>query len=122
VSQNSEPSAPRPLDAGDVVRPFVMTRGRTRATDSSLRIETMVQTAPDAQPQDAEFENARILLLCGEPFSVAEVASKLGVPLGVAMVLVSDLVAQDCLVVHHSDPVDIELSVLTRMINRVRTL
>jgi hypothetical protein len=53
---------------------------------------------------------------------VGEVAGKLDVPLGVAMVLVDDLVADDRLVVHHSDPVDIELSVLTRMIDRVRAL
>ena len=105
----------------DLVRPFVITGGRTRASDASLRIETMVQTASDSAG-NVTFEAARILDLCREPLSVGEVAGKLDVPLGVAMVLVDDLVADDRLVVHHSDPVDIELSVLTRMIDRVRAL
>ena len=43
-------------------------------------------------------------------------------PLGVAMVLVGDLVDDGCLETTHSDPVEIELSALTRMIERVRAL
>jgi hypothetical protein len=97
-----------------------MTGGRT-AAPASLRIETMVQTAR-TDDADAAFEAGRILELCRRPHSVAEVAATLGVPLGVARVLISDLVAADRLVVHHSDPVDIELSVLTRMIERVESL
>lgn len=107
--------------ANDLVRPFVMTGGRTHATDASLRMETIVHAAADTTGTVA-FESARILELCRSPHSVAEIAAKVGVPLGVAIVLVSDLVTQRCLVVHHTDPVDIELSALTRMINRVRTL
>ncbi len=109
------------MSNGDLVRPFVITGGRTRASDASLRIETMVQTAGEGIGTN-DFEHARILELCREPLSVGEVAGKLDVPLGVAMVLVDDLVAENRLVVHHSDPVDIELSVLTRMIDRVRAL
>ena len=104
----------------DLVRPFVMTGGRTRAADNTLRIETLVQTSANAG--DATFEAGRIINLCRTPHSIAEVAAKLELPLGVARVLVGDLVAEDRLVVHHNDPVDIELSVLTRMIDRVRSL
>jgi hypothetical protein len=96
-----------------------MTGGRTRAADS-LRIETLVQTSADAG--EAAFEAGRILQLCRTPHSIAEVAANLELPLGVARVLVGDLVAEDRLIVHHNDPVDIELSVLTRMIDRVRSL
>jgi len=103
----------------DLVRPFVMTGGRTRAANS-LRIETLVQTSEKAG--EAAFEGGRILQLCRTPHSIAEVSAKLELPLGVARVLVGDLVAEDRLVVHHNDPVDIELSVLTRMIDRVRSL
>ena len=80
-----------------------------------------MQTA-SADAGKAAFEAGEILQLCRTPHSIAEVAAKLGVPLGVARVLVGDLVAEDRLVVHQSDPVDIELSVLTRMIDRVRSL
>ena len=107
--------------ANDLVRPFVMTGGRTRVSDATLRMETVVHTATDVAVGGA-FESARIVELCRAPHSVAEIAANLGVPLGVAMVLVSDLVTQRYLVVHHTDPIDIELSALTRMINRVRTL
>jgi hypothetical protein len=96
-----------------------MTGGRTRAADS-LRVETLVQTSADTG--EAAFEAGRILQLCRTPHSIAEVAANLQLPLGVARVLVGDLVAEDRIIVHHNDPVDIELSVLTRMIDRVRSL
>ncbi|MGQ0825345.1 MAG: DUF742 domain-containing protein [Actinomycetota bacterium] len=104
----------------DLVRPFVMTGGRTRASET-LRVETMVQTAIE-DAGDAVFEGGRILELCREPHSVAEVAAKLPVPLGVARILIGDLVADQRLVVFQNDPVDIELSVLARMIERVESL
>ena len=109
------------MNPDDLVRPFVITGGRTRTTNASLRIETMVQATTD-RVSGVTFEAARILELCREPLSVGEIAGRLELPLGVAMVLVDDLVADDRLTVHHSDPVDIELSVLTRMIDRVRAL
>jgi uncharacterized protein DUF742 len=112
---------PRPSAATDFVRPFVITGGRTRAVDTSLRMETLVHTAAGASGR-ATFEHARILEVCRQPTSIAEVAAKVGVPLGVATVLVADLVDRGSLSVHDSDPVEIELDALTRMINRVRTL
>ena len=117
MTEELPPRAP----AHDFVRPFVITGGRTRATDSSLRMETMVQTV--GRPRDdLSFENARIVDYSYEPISIAEIAAELGVPLGVAMVLVDDLVEMGCLETTYSDPVEIELSDLTRMIERVRAL
>ncbi len=107
--------------AQDFVRPFVITGGRTRAADSSLKMETMVQTV--GRPRDdLNFEMARIVDYCYEPISIAEIAAELSVPLGVAMVIVGDLVDDGCLETTYSDPVEIELSALTRMIERVRAL
>jgi hypothetical protein len=103
----------------DFVRPFVITGGRTRAADTSLRMETMVQTV--GQPRDdLDFEKARIVDECYEPMSIAEIAAGIGVPLGVAMVIVGDLVDDGCL--ETTNPVEIELSTITRMIERVRAL
>ena len=107
--------------AQDFVRPFVMTGGRTRAADSSLKMETMVQTVGKPR-DDLNFEKARIVDYCYEPISIAEIAAELGVPLGVAIVIVGDLVDEGCLETTYSDPVEIELSALTRMIERVRAL
>jgi len=103
----------------DFVRPFVITGGRTRAADTSLRMETMVQTVGKPR-DDLDFEKARIVDECYEPISIAEIAAGLGVPLGVAMVIVGDLVDDGCL--ETTDPVEIELSTITRMIERVRAL
>jgi Protein of unknown function (DUF742) len=105
----------------DFVRPFVLTGGRTRASNASLRMETMVQTA-NAAPQRFTFEHARIVDCCWEPRSVAEVAAEVGMPLGVAIVLVGDLVDAGCLQVTQSNPVELELETITRMIERVRAL
>jgi hypothetical protein len=105
--------------AQDFVRPFVITGGRTRAADTSLRMETMVQTVGKPR-DDLNFEKARIVDECYEPISIAEIAAGLGVPLGVAMVIVGDLVDDGCL--ETTDPVEIELSTITRMIERVRAL
>jgi len=103
----------------DFVRPFVITGGLTRAADTSLRMETMVQTVGKPR-DDLNFEKARIVDECYEPISIAEIAAGLGVPLGVAMVIVGDLVDDGCL--ETTDPVEIELSTITRMIERVRAL
>ncbi|MDQ1450125.1 MAG: hypothetical protein QOC79_3096 [Actinomycetota bacterium] len=103
----------------DFVRPFVITGGRTRAADTSLRMETMVQTVGKPR-DDLNFEKARIVDECYEPTSIAEIAAGIGVPLGVAMVIVGDLVDDGCL--ETTNPVEIELSTITRMIERVRAL
>jgi hypothetical protein len=106
----------------DVVRPFVMSGGRTRVDHPTLRIESIVETDAARGTGGVGFEQAEILRLCTQPQSVAEVAAHLTIPVGVALVLVADLVADDRLVLHHSDPVEIELDALTRMIDRVRSL
>jgi hypothetical protein len=113
---------PRRSSAHDFVRPFVITGGRTRASDASLRFETMVQTVDGARRGNLTFEDARIVECCEEPHSVAEVASYLGIPVGVAMVLIGDLIAQDCLEESHPHDDEIELSTIVRMIDRVRAL
>ena len=46
----------------------------------------------DQLPRTASPEDRRIVELCQTPMSVAEVAARLGAPVGVARVLVGDLV------------------------------
>ncbi len=106
----------------DLVRPFVMTGGRTRAERRDLRLETMVQTVKEPARGTLPSEQEAIVRLCREPQSIAEVAARLGLVVGVAAVLADDLVTEGFLEVHHTDPVDIELDALTRMIERVRAI
>lgn len=109
--------SPNPL-----VRPFVMTRGRTRTNRRDLRVETMLQRTDAAAPSDLTPEQVDMLRCCAEPRSVAEVAADLGLVLGVVTILADDLITGGLLAVHHTDPVEIELDALTRMIERVRSI
>ncbi|MGV3760089.1 MAG: DUF742 domain-containing protein [Actinomycetota bacterium] len=106
----------------DFVRPFIMTGGRTRAARRDLRLETMLHSAVAEPPPGLPSEQEELLALCQEPQSVAEAASKLGLVVGVVTVIAGDLIAEDLLTVHHTDPVEIELDVLTKMLDRVRAI
>ncbi|MCP2255679.1 Protein of unknown function (DUF742) [Prauserella aidingensis] len=89
------------------VRPYVITRGRTEARDD-LAIETLVTVNP-AGPWARDGNNAdyqAVRRLCVEPRSVAEIAALLAVPLGVARVLLSDLLGADLVHVHTASAPD----------------
>ena len=75
------------------VRPYTLTAGRTEPS-VHLPLEALVETRESGQqhrwpPTDMREE---IVKLCADRPSVAEIASQLDVPLGVARVLVADLV------------------------------
>jgi Protein of unknown function (DUF742) len=116
-----------PGDAGDdgadevLVRPFVITGGRTRHATVHLRVEALV-VATDLEPSSTlQFEHAAIVELCQRPISVAEVAARIGVPLGVAQILVGDL-ADVGLVRVHEAASNATPALLLRMIDAVRAL
>ena len=106
----------------DFVRPYIMTSGRTRAERRDLRLETMLQASVTDLPRDLPFEQLELLTACAEPQSVAEVAATLHLVVGVVAVIAGDLIATGLLDVHHTDPVEIELDMLTKMIERVRAI
>jgi hypothetical protein len=74
------------------VRPYAVTGGRTGA-ETQLAIEALVSTTTRGlevmHTLVPEYES--VCRLCGELKSVAEIAALLGVPLGVAAVIVGDL-------------------------------
>jgi hypothetical protein len=108
-------------DPQDVfLRPFVLTGGRTRPLQDGLRIETIVSALPAALSAPLRFELRRIVELCQRPLSVAEIAVRLGVPLGVARVLVADLAADGY--VSFADLGELPIDVLERLRDRVRAL
>ncbi len=84
-----------------IVRPYAWTRGRTKST-VDLRIETMVSTSEHGENIEAlnQTEHRSIAELCDEPRSVAEVATLLSVPLGVAKVLLGDMANLGLVIVH----------------------
>ncbi len=96
----ADPEPPAPLAAS--VRPYILTGGRTHSR-TDLGLETLVSTRPYlaalAPPSSREHRN--VVALCERPQSLAEVAALLRVPLGVARVLIGDLVELGALAVHH---------------------
>jgi DNA-binding transcriptional ArsR family regulator len=82
-------------EAGPVVRPFAVTRGRTRSRrrGGDLDLIAVVVTAevPMPDPVTLSPEDELILERCLRPVPVAELASDLGLPVGVIRVLLGDL-------------------------------
>ena len=89
-------------DPGRMARPYTLTGGRTRPTRSDLAPETLLITTPigAAAVSSLRFEARVITEHCTDARSVAEIASRLDVPLGVARVLISDLATEQYLTVH----------------------
>ncbi|AUY48976.1 DUF742 domain-containing protein [Streptomyces sp. CB01881] len=88
-------------EAGPLVRPYAMTRGRTRPSGQEFDLIALVVSEvpdpagfPDAPDLPVGPEQARILGLCrGGGLPVAEIAAGLDLPLGVVRVLLGDLLA-----------------------------
>ncbi|SHN28268.1 DUF742 domain-containing protein [Cryptosporangium aurantiacum] len=87
-------------EAGPVVRPYAMTRGRTRPVQD-LDVVALILSVQDAVPVGAGFEpeHTDILQAARRPISIAELAAHLDLPLGVVRVLIDDLVGAGCVVV-----------------------
>lgn len=100
VPASPDPDVELDLETEHIVRPFIVTGGRTRPVDDRLKIETMVHAAPAALSAPLGFERRRIVEICQRPVSVAEVSSMLGVPIGVARVLIADLIDERLLAEH----------------------
>jgi hypothetical protein len=114
-----------PPEEGDgiddlVIRPFLLTGGRTQPVQEGLRVETLIQAQQGALMGNLRFEARQIVELCQQPTSVAELAAALRVPFGVARVLVSDLVADGSVVVAQREELSIQM--IERIRDRVRAL
>lgn len=109
-------------EAGDdaFVRPFIVTGGRTRPLHEGLRIETLVMASPVALAAQLHFEQRQIVQRCQTPISLAEIAALVGVPLGVARVLVADLYTDN--LVELREPKQVPEHVLERIRDLVRAL
>lgn len=115
----------------DLVRPFVITDGRTQPSRNTHRLDvlTMVTAVPGKPgPTAPQPEFPRIVHLCsGGRLSVLEVASHLGLTLTVARVLISDLIDAGCIVTLTPQPTapagrphDIDTDILERVLHGLR--
>ena len=79
---------------GDHHHPYLLTGGRTGGGASGVHIETLlVRDVAAAEGQTAwSGQLAMIIAICETPIAVAEVAARVGLPIGVVQVLAGDLV------------------------------
>ncbi|MGK2865204.1 MAG: DUF742 domain-containing protein [Mycobacterium sp.] len=128
MQQPSDPwESDHPVDVPSPVRPYTLTSGRTDA-QMYLPLEAPVRTL-DSGPAPrwhAGDVRARILALGRDGPSVAEIAAYLSLPLGVARVLIGDLVSEGYLRVHttlgDTDSADDRRELIGRTLRGLRAL
>ena len=103
-----------------VIRPFLLTGGRTRPAQEGLLVEALVQAQPRASTVALRFEAQQIVQLAQNAISVAELGAALRVPLGVVRVLVSDLISDGLVTLVHRQ--ELSLQMIERIRDRVRAL
>ncbi|MBO0818936.1 MAG: DUF742 domain-containing protein [Actinobacteria bacterium] len=89
--------------AGPVVRPYALTRGRTRPTGEVLDLIALVTAVRGIEVDTVGLdpEHLALLQMCRLPASVADLAADLDLPLGVVQVLLADLRDRSLIHVHH---------------------
>ena len=101
-------SAERWLDeeAGAVVRPYALTRGRTRPVGGRLDLIALISAVRDAQASTIGLgpEHRSLLRICQQPTSVADLAADLDLPVGVIRILLGDLRERALIRVHNPIP------------------
>lgn len=120
ADRSQEPDLLRP---SRLVPAYALTGGRTRSNGPDLPIETMVTTTHDGMREltALRFEAREIVLLCRKAQSIAEVAARVKIPLGVARVLVSDLTEDGLLAVHRPEGDRPDRAVLERLLSGLRS-
>jgi Protein of unknown function (DUF742) len=80
-------------DAGPVVRPYALTRGRTRPAGEAFDLVATVTTtqARITDPGGLGPEHFSVLQLARVPTTVVDIASDVDLPLGVVRILLADL-------------------------------
>ncbi|MEV7966801.1 DUF742 domain-containing protein [Sphaerisporangium sp. NPDC088356] len=79
-------------EAGPLVRPYTVTRGRTRPSGPAFDMVAIVRAVAGARPMAGLGpEHLRVLRMCVKPVSVVDLASESGLSLGVVRVLLGDL-------------------------------
>lgn len=112
-------------DAGPVVRPYALTRGRTQPAGAVFGLIDVV-TAAATRAGDSRGlgpEHRHLIGLCRRPIAVADLASETDLPLGVVRVLLGDLRERGLISVAGSaDQSSQEESVLRSVLDGLRAL
>lgn len=115
------------LDDGDPtgrhIRPYAMTGGRTTA-DTEISLEAQIQASTRASQHLGAYrwEAAKVVELVQTPMALIEIAARLQIPIGVARVLVADLLHDGAVVLHVPQKTQSFASLLERVLDGVRNL
>ncbi|MEU7000892.1 DUF742 domain-containing protein [Nonomuraea sp. NPDC046570] len=105
MSRTDEPTDEHWLDP-EIVRPYVMTRGRTEPTRGKFDLISLAVAVGGPPGPDAGLdpEHLSIIRLCRAPLSVAEIAAHLDLPAGTVRVLLGDLFDKGFVTVQEPQP------------------
>jgi Protein of unknown function (DUF742) len=110
---------------GALVRPYAVTRGRTRPK-LEIAIEALVETTVRGRAANSRAgggngqEQQYISTLCdGRVQSLAEIAARMQLPLGVARVIVADMASDGLVAVYEPTSLDENDAVGTELLERV---
>lgn len=118
---------PPPEPRGALVRPYAVTRGRTEPR-RHIPLEGVLTTSRTGREEGrfAGHDKKRIAAMCeSRPLSLAEIAAYLRMPLGVARVLVADMVADGLLNLRNAAPAkgyQERMNLLERVLSGLRNL
>jgi hypothetical protein len=92
--------------AGPVVRPYAMTRGRTKPDSGRFDLISMIMTIRPITRTDVGLgpEHHEIVARCRQPTSLAELAADLDLPAGTVRVLLGDLHTRSVIETFHPEP------------------
>lgn len=119
---NSPPHDESLEEANSIVRPYMLTRGRTRS-EINVAMETMVERLGLQEEQYRRFDTAQRTIwdAMTERTSAAEISAATRLPLGVVCVLLGDLATTDNVKVHQTASTG-DADLVRRLIDGVRAL
>lgn len=112
---------------GELVRPFALTHGRAQPVDELALEAVLVTTSQGHQLAHLSgHHKQQIAQLCAQPHSLAEISAHLRVPLGVANLLVTEMVDERMLTLHQPSTDDDQpqerIHILERVLEGLRRL
>lgn len=110
-------------ETGRLIRPYAITGGRT-VTGTEISLEAQIQASARASQHLGAYrwEAAEVVELVQSPMALIEIAARLEIPIGVARVLVADLIDDGAVVLHVPEKTQNFGSLLERVLDGVRNL
>ncbi len=109
---------------GRLVRPYAITGGRSGGQEDDVALEAQIEITAEGRAAAGKYrwEAAGVIELCSSPMAVVEIAAHLQIPLGVARVIVGDLVRDGAARVAEDENSYAYTDLLQRVLDGIRSL